>query len=133
MEHSMRFPHVLANTEDSILFPSILEHEDTMTWRLKAAVWPSAERGFAENVPVATQNRPLLDNELLKHVSRQRTEESKRCPELINGIQHNADKHSTGTLEVSDFYAGSPEVVKGEEFSRQSNNPVWKRRRIPPP
>jgi hypothetical protein len=53
---------------------------------------------------MATLNRPLLDNELLKHVSQQQTQESKHSPELLHGIQHNADKHSTGTLEGSDFY-----------------------------
>jgi hypothetical protein len=33
-----------------------------VTWRLKAGIWPSAGRRFAEHIPLATRNRPLLDN-----------------------------------------------------------------------
>jgi hypothetical protein len=52
-----------------------------MTWRLKAAVCPSAGRGFAEHVPAATRKAPLLDGELLEHVSiaTNTTDEAMHC------------------------------------------------------
>jgi hypothetical protein len=54
---------------------------DTVTWRLKAAICPSAWRGFAEPVPVATRKAPLLDGELLEQVSTatNTTEEAMHC------------------------------------------------------
>jgi hypothetical protein len=69
-----------------------------VTWGLKA----SAELGFAEHVPVATRNRPLLDNELLKQVSRQRTQESKRCSPINTWYPA---KQSTGALRGRDLYS----------------------------
>jgi hypothetical protein len=52
-----------------------------VTRRRKAAVCPSARRGFAEHVPVATRKAPLLYGELLEHVSTaaNTTEEAIHC------------------------------------------------------
>jgi hypothetical protein len=57
---------------------------DILTWRLNAG---SAGRGFAEHVPVAKRKAPLLDGELLEHVStvKNTTEEAMHC------IQSNVD------------------------------------------
>jgi hypothetical protein len=56
---------------------------------LKAAICPSAGRGFAEHVPVATRKEPLLDGELLEPTSgkelanrRQNTTEDRRQREV---------------------------------------------------
>jgi hypothetical protein len=58
-----------------------MEIRNTVTWRLKAAIWPSARRGFAEHVPVTKWKAPLLDDELLEHVSTatNETEEAMHC------------------------------------------------------
>jgi hypothetical protein len=61
------------------------------TRRLKAAICPSAGRGFAEHVPMTT--RPLLDGELLEHVSTatNTTEEAMHC------MQSHVDSQATHT------------------------------------
>jgi hypothetical protein len=40
-----------------------------VTWRLKAVICPSAGRGVTEHIPMATPKAPLLDGEMLEHVS----------------------------------------------------------------
>jgi hypothetical protein len=56
-------------------------YKHIVTWRLKAAICPSAGRGFAEHVLVATRNAQLLDGEMLEHVSTatNTTEEAMHC------------------------------------------------------
>jgi Ca2+/Na+ antiporter len=68
-------------------------NDDIVTWRLKAAIWPSASRGCAEHFPVATLNRPLLDNEIIKtHLAATKTG-IKALPQ-IHGTQRNGDKNT---------------------------------------
>jgi hypothetical protein len=68
---------------------------------------------------VLWRNNPLLDNWLLKHVSRRRTplEESTRCPKSIHGSQDNKFiKHNNGTLGGSDLYDGRVAFITGSTF-----------------
>jgi hypothetical protein len=45
------------------------QKHNILIWSREAAICPSAGRGFAEHVPAATRKTPLLDGELLEHVS----------------------------------------------------------------
>jgi hypothetical protein len=58
----------------------------------------------------------LLDNGLLKHVSRQRTrlEKSKRCPETeTRFVATDETQNNRGTATHGDFYEGRVTVIKG--------------------
>jgi hypothetical protein len=114
----------------------LVETLNTVTWRLKAAICRSAGRGFTENFPVATWKAPLLDSEVLDHVStatntidvavrciqshvipRQRIQ--KRLPSHGN----EPPKHSNGkerensTVEGGDLHTVLPEPTSGRELT----------------
>jgi hypothetical protein len=80
----------------------------------------------------------LLDNGLLKHVSRQRTrlEESKRCPEIeTQFVATDEREKNRGTVRHGDFCEGRLTIIKGSGFvdSWIRESPVWSRGRILPP
>jgi hypothetical protein len=58
-----------------------------VTWRLKAGIWPSGRRRFAEHIPLVTRNRPLLVNGLVSTFPWQRinTEEQSNRRTLLLG------------------------------------------------
>jgi hypothetical protein len=69
------------------------------------------------------RNNPLLDNGLLKHVSRQRTrlEESKHFPEIgTRFVATDETEQNRGTVRHGDFYPGRVTVKKGSGFVNSS-------------
>jgi hypothetical protein len=75
----------------------------------------------------------LLDNGLLKHVSRQRTrlDESRRCPEIESRfVETDETEEIRGAVRPGDFYEGRLSVIKGSGFVNSSESRVWRRVRI---
>jgi hypothetical protein len=64
-------------------------------WWLNAAMLTSAGRGFTEHVPLATRNKPLLDNEVVKtSLASTKTGSKALPPKFIHGIVRNGDKNT---------------------------------------
>jgi hypothetical protein len=71
-----------------------------VSWRLKAGTWASARQRFAKHIPMATRNRPLLDNGLVNTHSRGKGYADYNRRNVRPGI----------------FYSGRLVVIKGSGF-----------------
>jgi hypothetical protein len=72
---------------------------------------------------IVWRDNPLLDNGLLKHVSRQRTrlDESKRCPDTkTRFVATDETEKNRGTVRYGDFYEGRVTLIRGSEFVNSS-------------
>jgi hypothetical protein len=106
--------------------------ESFVTWRLKAAICPSAGRGFVEHVSVEIRNAPLLDSELLEHVSTatNTTEEAMHCLErrrILGNAYRNVSVHTATNFQSTVTAKNTLNVLLKEVISIRfdQNLPQW--------